>query len=179
VKRLGAIIAGGKATRFGGDKAAALLAGRPLIKHVADGLRDQVDVLIICGREWPRLVSVNDRPSPDLGPLGGLNAALHYAQENGFEAVLTAGCDVLPVAEFPRNQSVQMPFYVEGHYLSGIWPSALADRLDHHLTTQTDFSMRGWIALTDATAIRTEVEHFNLNTQTDLQQYAAQVRVVA
>jgi molybdopterin-guanine dinucleotide biosynthesis protein A len=53
VKRLGAIIAGGKATRFGSDKAAALLNGRPLIEHVADGLREQVDALIVCGRAWP------------------------------------------------------------------------------------------------------------------------------
>ena len=55
MKRLGAIIAGGKATRFGSDKAAALLNGRPLIEHVADGLREQVDALIVCGvhgREW-------------------------------------------------------------------------------------------------------------------------------
>ncbi|MFM2236672.1 MAG: MobA-like transferase domain, partial [Pseudomonadota bacterium] len=39
MKRLGAIIAGGKATRFGSDKAAAQLNGRPLIEHVAYGLR--------------------------------------------------------------------------------------------------------------------------------------------
>lgn len=179
MKRLGAIIAGGKATRFGGDKAAALLDGRPLIEHVADGLRDQVDMLIICGREWPGLVNFDDRPSADLGPLGGLNAALHYALQNGFETVLTAGCDVLPVAELPRNRPVQRPYYIEGHYLSGIWPSALADQLDRHLASQTDFSMRGWIALTCATGIRSEIQHFNLNTKSDLQLYAAQVRVAA
>ena len=49
MKRLGAIIAGGKATRFGADKAAALLNGQRLMEHVADGLRDQVDKLIVCG----------------------------------------------------------------------------------------------------------------------------------
>ena len=47
MRRLGAIIAGGKATRFGSDKAAASLNGTALIEHVADGLRDQVDKLIV------------------------------------------------------------------------------------------------------------------------------------
>ena len=91
MKRLGAIIAGGKATRFGADKAAALLHGQPLMEHVADGLRDQVDKLIVCGRAWPGMDWIEDRPFADMGPLGGLNAALHYAQQNGFDEVVTAG----------------------------------------------------------------------------------------
>ena len=101
MRRLGAIIAGGKATRFGSDKAAAMLNGRPLIEHVADGLREQVDRLIVCGRAWPGMDGVEDAPFPDMGPLGGLNAALRYAQQNGFDIVVTAGCDVVPVAKFP------------------------------------------------------------------------------
>jgi molybdopterin-guanine dinucleotide biosynthesis protein A len=96
MRRLGAIIAGGKATRFGSDKAAASLNGTALIEHVADGLRDQVDKLIVCGRAWPGMDWVEDRPFADMGPLGGLNAALHYAQQNGFDEVVTAGCDVVP-----------------------------------------------------------------------------------
>ena len=99
MKILGAIIAGGQARRFGSDKAAALVDGRALLDHVADGLRGQVDALVVVGRDWPGMESIADRPGPDQGPLGGICAALHHAQAHEFDAVLTAGCDTLPVPQ--------------------------------------------------------------------------------
>ena len=175
MRRLGAIIAGGKATRFGGDKSAALLDGRPLIEHVADGLRAQVERLIVCGREWPGFDCVEDQPSADMGPLGGLNAALHYAQQNGFDEVATAGCDVLPVAEFPSELTDGKAIYVDGHYLFGVWPAGLAPQLDGHISQQKDLSMRNWIAEIDARAISTKEVFHNLNTPSDVAEYDAQM----
>jgi len=174
VRRLGAIIAGGKATRFGSDKAAAVLNGRPLIEHVADGLRKQVDKIIICGRAWPGMDSVDDAPFADMGPLGGLNAALIYAQQNGYDAVVTAGCDVVPVPELPRDLPDGRAVYIEGHYLFGVWPVALAPVLDRHLRSQDNLSMRSWITLTGAQAIMSSDIFHNLNTPLKLAQYAAQ-----
>jgi molybdopterin-guanine dinucleotide biosynthesis protein A len=174
VRRLGAIIAGGKATRFGSDKAAAYLNGRPLIEHIADGLREQVDALIVCGRAWPGMDWVDDTPFADMGPLGGLNAALQYAQQNGFDEILTAGCDVVPVPELPRNLTNGRAVYIDGHYLFGLWPVALAPVLDRHLHNQDNLSMRSWITLTGAQAISSLVALHNLNTPLDLAQYAAQ-----
>ena len=174
MRRLGAIIAGGKAARFGGDKAGAILNGRPLIEHVADGLRGQVDRLILCGREWPGFDCVEDRPSADMGPLGGLNAALYYAQQNRFDEVATAGCDVLPVAEFPRELTDGKAIYIDGHYLFGVWPVQLAPLLDRHLSKQTNLSMRHWIAGIDARAIRSGETFHNLNTPLDVAEYATQ-----
>jgi molybdenum cofactor guanylyltransferase len=177
MKRLGAIIAGGKATRFGGDKGAALLNGRALIDHVADGLRRQVDALVIIGREWPGIESVADRPAPDLGPLGGLNAALHVAQQNGYDAVLTAGCDVLPV---PLDLvDAEAPAVIANHYLFGLWPAALAPRLDHHLARETDLSMRHWIATIGAEEIASGTHFHNLNTQADFLLYLGQQGLAA
>lgn len=176
--RLGAIIAGGKAKRFGGDKAAAMLDGRPLIEHVADGLRKQVEHVIVVGREWPRLESVSDLPSAGLGPLGGINAALQYAQQNGFDEVVTAGCDVLPVPEFQRERLDEHATYVDGHYLFGVWPVELAPILERHLSGQNNFSMRHWIAAIDAHAINSATTFYNLNTQSDFAQYAAQKPVL-
>lgn len=175
MKRLGAIIAGGKATRFGGDKAAAMLDGRPLIEHVADGLRGQVEKLIVCGREWPGIDSVQDRPSAGMGPLGGLNAALHYAQQEGFDVVATSGCDVLPVPDFPRELPSNKAVFVDGHYLLGLWPAGLASVLDMHLSGQNNLSIRHWIAEIGAQPIDTAAAFHNLNTPTDVAQYAAQI----
>src|SRR3546814_9684145 len=60
--------------------------------------------LVMCGRKWPELACLADRPEPDQGPLGGLCAALHHARENDFQAVLTAGCDTLPVPHNLRSE---------------------------------------------------------------------------
>ena len=174
MRRLGAIIAGGKATRFGSDKAAAILNGRPLIEHVADGLRKQVDKIIVCGRAWPGMDGVDDVPFADMGPLGGLNAAFIYAQQNGFDAVVTAGCDVVPVPELPRHLPDGRAVYIDGHYLFGVWPVALAPVLDRHLRNQDNLSMRSWITLTGAQAIIASDIFHNLNTPLELAQYAAQ-----
>jgi molybdopterin-guanine dinucleotide biosynthesis protein A len=158
--------------RFGGDKAAALLDGRPLLEHVADGLRGQVDGLIICGREWPGMDWIDDRPSADLGPLGGLNAALHYAQKNGFDVVVTAGCDVLPVPAFPSELLGGKAIYVDQNYLFGLWPAELASVLDKHLSDQNNLSMRHWIAEIGAHAIDAATTFYNLNTPSDVALYA-------
>jgi molybdenum cofactor guanylyltransferase len=172
VKLLGAIIAGGGSRRFGGDKAAALLNGRALIDHVADALRPQVDALIVCGRDLPGLDSVADRPTADMGPLGGLCAALHYAAQHKYDAVLTAGCDVLPV---PDLRALVRPTatVVKNHWLFGYWPVALAPALDHHLATQSDRSMRHWIAVSGAREIDCDVAFHNLNTRDDFALYCA------
>src|SRR2546423_14953878 len=90
---LGAVLAGGRSSRFGSDKAAALIDGRPMLDWVIEALAPQVDEILICGREAPGRICVADRPRTDLGPLGGLNAALQHAAANGFDAVLSAPCD--------------------------------------------------------------------------------------
>jgi molybdenum cofactor guanylyltransferase len=172
VKLLGAIIAGGGSRRFGGDKAAALLRGKALIDHIADALRPQVDALIVCGRAWPGLNAVADRPAPDLGPLGGLCAALHYAAQHKFDFILTAGCDVLPVPDL-RALVGPTAAVVKNHWLFGYWPANLAAQLHHHLATQTDRSMRHWIAVSGAAEIPCDAAFHNLNTRYDFALYCA------
>lgn len=169
---LGAIVAGGTSRRFGGDKAAALLDGKPLIDHVADGLRPQVETLVVVGRSWPGLVSLDDRPAGRLGPLAGLNAALHHAGTLGIDGVLSAGCDTLPILpDLAARLAGADPAYVAGHFLLGWWPARLAALLDTHLEQTDDRSMRGWIAKCDAMAVSLPVTLYNLNTSGDLRDY--------
>jgi molybdenum cofactor guanylyltransferase len=175
VKLLGAIIAGGGSTRFSGDKAAAMLDGRALMDHVAALLTPQVDALVVCGRAWPDLISVADRPLPDLGPLGGLCGALHHAAVNGFDAVLTAGCDVLPVPDL-RALAGPGAAVIEGQRLLGFWPVALLDQLGKHLSAQTDRSLRTWITNSGARSVSCGDLLYNLNTRADLNRYRALLR---
>ena len=178
MRLLGAIIAGGTSRRFGGDKAAALLGGRALLDHIADALLPQVDALIVCGRDWPGLDWVEDRPVPDMGPLGGLNAALHAAQHSGFDRVLTAGCDVLPVPIFARHPGLDpasgiLPCVIQGQPLFGVWSAGLAAKLDMHLAIRSDRSLRHWIAVTGAAQVACATRFHNLNTREDFALYCA------
>ncbi|WP_309265482.1 molybdenum cofactor guanylyltransferase MobA [Aeromonas salmonicida] len=90
------ILAGGRATRMGGeDKGWVKLAGRPLIDHVLDRLRPQVDeVLINANRSQDRyqaLATVISDDNPDyLGPLAGMQAGLAAAHHDW---VLFVPCD--------------------------------------------------------------------------------------
>ena len=84
----GAILAGGRSTRFGGrDKSALLLDGRPILDHQIAALTPAVDEVLIVG--GPR-ATIHDIV-PGCGPLGGLHAALAAAHGG---AVLMVACDM-------------------------------------------------------------------------------------
>ena len=170
---LGAIIAGGQARRFGSDKAAAMLKGSALIDHVFEGLKPQVTQVAIAGRPWRDLPALSDRPSEGLGPLAGLNAALHHARDRGFDAVLSAGCDTLPVPPLlAETLSGDVPAYVADHFLMGYWPSSLAETLDKYLAGSENRSMRDCIEHCGARPVRLDTELYNLNTPEALAAYA-------
>lgn len=172
MRLLGAIIAGGGSIRFGSDKATAVLDGRPLIEHVAEGLRGQTDHLVVCGCAWPGLASIADWPEPELGPLGGLCAALRHAQANGFDAVLTAGCDVLPIPKSLGQRLLPGPACIDGQRLLGLWPAALQPLLEGHLRSSDDRSIRSWVTLCGAREVRVAEDLYNLNTPADLERLA-------
>ncbi len=96
---LGCILAGGRSSRFGRDKARALLHGRPLLLHAAEWLRP-VCRLVLAAADSPGKYQdlqietlVDDQPGQ--GPLAGLEAALQQAKSRlGEQAwVLLVPCD--------------------------------------------------------------------------------------
>ncbi|WP_347250439.1 molybdenum cofactor guanylyltransferase MobA [Zoogloea sp.] len=106
----GLILAGGLGSRMGGqDKGLVELAGQPMVKHVMDRLAPQVHQLMInanrnaaaysCLSPWV----VADRLEGFVGPLAGLDAALHNPALEG-DWVLTCPCDspFLPLDLAPR-----------------------------------------------------------------------------
>lgn len=176
MKLLGAIIAGGAARRFGADKGAALLGGVALIDHVARALAAQCDDVVIVGREWRGLPGIADRPKGGEGPLGGLNAALHHAATQGYDAVLCAGCDTLPVPHDLAARLGSGPAVVEGHWLMGLWPAALAEDLDRWLGCQPDRSIRGWMRHSGAHMVPVEAHLHNINTRQALEEAESEFR---
>ncbi len=92
----GLILAGGKSTRFGSDKASALLLGRPLLQWAAAALEPVCSSLVVVrapGQTLPPVdfdgeMTVVDDAYEAKGPLAGLTT--------GFAAVATPLCFAQP-----------------------------------------------------------------------------------
>jgi molybdopterin-guanine dinucleotide biosynthesis protein A len=171
---LGALLAGGRSRRFGSDKALARYGARRLIDHAVETLRAQTDGIVICGRDWTRILSLSDRPSADAGPLGGLNAALHHAAATGFDAVLCIPLDVHPLPDDLRQRLEGVtPRVLASQHAIGFWPASLGPALDAHLA-RGHRAIGGWVAHTGA--LRVPDAHLglvNVNTRADLSVLAA------
>src|SRR3546814_15930028 len=81
-----------------------------------------------------------------MGPLGGLNAALHHAAAQGYDAVLTTGCDV-PVYPDGLAQALigDGAAILKGQQLAGFWLASLAGGLDAHLAEENSRAIHGWL----------------------------------
>jgi len=101
----GLILAGGKSSRMGQEKAQMPVAGVPVLRRILDVFERLFDeILIITNRKgrfaiygYPELVDL----IPDCGPLGGIYTGLHFAKS---EKVFVASCD-LP---FIKDSSVAL-----------------------------------------------------------------------
>ena len=171
---LGALVAGGRASRFGSDKALAQLAARPLIAWAAEVVAPFVAETVVCGRGWGGLASVADVPGPDLGPLGGLAGALAHAEAHGFEAVVSIGCDMPWVPDgLVAALVAARPAWCGDAPVLGCWPSSLARPLRAHLEDSGDRSVRRWGASVGGVAVASPVPLPNLNTPEALAAFAA------
>jgi molybdopterin-guanine dinucleotide biosynthesis protein A len=167
---LGAILAGGHSTRFGSDKAHALWNGVPLIDHVAVRLTTVAQAIVVCGRDHDGIPSITDRPGPGLGPLAGLNAALHHARALGLDHVITIPCDtpLLSASLLEALAGGAGDAFLADMPVIGRWRSAAATLLDAHIKADGTRSMRAWAQRIDACPL----DHLsppNINRPTDLE----------
>jgi molybdopterin-guanine dinucleotide biosynthesis protein A len=74
----GFVLAGGKSTRMGQDKAAVAFNGRTLLEHALAALREVSSDVAILGKHelYGALGPVYEDIFPGCGPLGGIHAAL-------------------------------------------------------------------------------------------------------
>ena len=104
---VGLVLAGGRSVRFGGEKAVAVLDGRPLLLWAADRLRsicDSVGASVRPGTEAEALAksaglpTIHDAPGDPAGPLAGVKAGLIWAEAQGARLLAISPCDapVLP-----------------------------------------------------------------------------------
>ena len=124
---VGVVLAGGAAQRMGGEKATALLAGRPLVAWVLDALREAgFERRAVVAKRSTRLpeldVPVWIEPDEPRHPLAGVAYALARAGE---DAVVTVPVDLplVPPALLRELAAAPGPAVVAGQPLLARFPA--------------------------------------------------------
>ena len=168
MKTLGAVLAGGRSSRFGSDKALAMLGGRTLLDHAHAALRPQCDALFVVGRG----VGLADWPQPDMGPLGGVAGALRHAASEGFDQLLTAPVDCLRLPPDLRALLEPAPAFLDTQPVIGLWPAATLAELQAILADGRDLAVRAYARRIEARAVRSDFVPPNINSADDLRRLA-------
>ena len=99
---IGVLLAGGKSSRLGQDKALLRFgSGADMLTRTVELLGGVVDSVVVVGRPYPNGIGITDL-APGLGPVGGIATALTYATG---AACLVLSCD-LPF--MPRDVLVRL-----------------------------------------------------------------------
>lgn len=189
----GLVIAGGRSVRFGGEKAVAMLGGRPLLLWAAARLVracGSVAVNALPGTQAEALARaqgfevLSDAPGDPDGPLAGVKAGLAWALRQGATQLAVSPCDV-PLAPDDLYRQLQvaatgsgaaMAQTVEGHQpLCAIWPVSALPVVTAALAGGAHPPT--WRLLEQVGAVKVHFgspERFaNLNTRQDLARFEA------
>ncbi len=177
------ILAGGKATRFGGaDKAFVHLSGRPLIEHVLERLRPQTNIIAISANGDPARFAAYELPvladAPAFarcGPLAGVAEGLRWASGQGADWLLTMPVDTpfFPLtlaADLSPGPSVAV-YAGRQHHLASLWPVAFLPGLEDFLRRDQKYKVRDALALCGARQVNftsPQDPFANLNSPEDL-----------
>lgn len=180
------IMAGGRSTRMGVDKALLAVNGVPLISRIVDQLRPHFAEILISANDpeklaFLRLPVVVDR-EPDQGPLMGISSALAAAQH---ELCFVTACDIPEldldlVAELFRHakdHDAVVPRQDEQKFfepLFALYRKRFADAADAVLASGR---RKIWLAYERCRVAYVDLDAgsapFNINTPEDLERYTA------
>jgi molybdenum cofactor guanylyltransferase len=178
---LGAIIAGGKSTRMGSEKALIKLGSKSLIVRVVDRLLPQVDdICINANGDTKRFEFLEFDIIPDIEtevdtPLAGIHSALSYAKEEGYDAVVTVPSDspFLPhdlVRKLAGTKAAFANSKGQDHFLTGFWPASLLPKLNEEIHKSN--RVQDWVFKANASKINWRADDYdpfmNINTPADM-----------
>jgi molybdopterin-guanine dinucleotide biosynthesis protein A len=165
---LGVVLAGGLSSRFGSDKALAEWNGRSLLLHAVDNLAGQCEQVVIAGRAIGPAPCIPDWPRPGMGPLAGIAAGLHYAQDMDFESVLTCGVDSPNISQAELSSLSAAPCYLADQPVIGHWPVGVAAAIERILEGAGRHSMLAFAEAIGAVAVKSSGKPANINSPADL-----------
>jgi molybdopterin-guanine dinucleotide biosynthesis protein A len=189
----GLVLAGGRSSRFGRDKATQALTGRPLLAWSLAALDPVCDVVAVsAGRDSEagflaaalgRTV-LSDDPRLAKGPLTGLAAGLSWAEARGFDLLATLPCDtplvsgeiIAVLAGALRDAPAVYAVTSEGpQSLCAVWRPGLGAELTSRLATGDHPAARAWMAQIGAcSVIFDDADKFaNVNRPEDLRRLEA------
>jgi molybdopterin-guanine dinucleotide biosynthesis protein A len=165
---LGLVLAGGKSSRFGSDKALAQIDGHSLLALAVDRLSGWCEQVVIVGREAGPAPCLPDWPRVGMGPLGGLSAALRLAQDQGYDAVLSCGVDSPGLPDGLPELLAPAPSFLRVQPVVGLWPTSAAAVIEAILISEGRHSMRQFAQAIGARAVEIATPPANINTPADL-----------
>jgi molybdenum cofactor guanylyltransferase len=191
----GVLLAGGRSTRVGGgDKCLLQLRGKPLLAYAIEGLKPQVDMLVLnANGDAKRFASfglpvIADESGDYAGPLAGLLAGMDWANTEApnMHFIITVPTDTpffpqdLVARLVEARQGREVPAIAASdageHPVFGMWPVALAGTLRRDLASGTRKTLDWALAQGAVTARfpratiqgRVVDPFFNINESTDL-----------
>jgi len=194
-KRTGIILAGGTAGRFGCDKGLLELAGKPLVLHVFDRIKDQVDeVIVVVGsteqkrsysKVFPSKIEIHVDAEKENCPLIG--ALTGFANASGTYSVLLP-CDTPFISrdviellfEASSNVDAAIPRWPNGYIepLQAVYHTGSALSAAKKAVRNGEWKMRSMISLLHgvryiSTIVLRQIDSdlltfFNVNTPMDL-----------
>jgi molybdopterin-guanine dinucleotide biosynthesis protein A len=184
----GLVLAGGRSTRFGGDKAVAMLGGRTFLAWCAGALGDAGAAVAVNARPGGTAAAqaqalglevLFDDPGLPAGPLNGVLAGLDWAAARGFEALLTLPCDTPRVgaahlralsAAFAGHDAAYAVAAGRPQGLCAAWRTTLAGPLRLRLAGGEHPSIHALMAALGAAPVMFEdaAAFANINTRADL-----------
>lgn len=165
---LGAVLAGGQSARFGSDKALAEFRGQTLLAHAVDTLSGWCEHVIVAGRAAAPAPTLPDWPRANMGPLGGIAAALHHARDEDYAFVLTCGVDSFGLPESLPELLTPAPAFLASQPIVGLWPASAIGAVEAILHDAGPHSLKRFTQAIGARAVKSAVDPANINTQADL-----------
>lgn len=141
----GAILAGGKSSRMGQEKALLLWEGKPMVMRVAQTLQQVFSEVLVVSDNAETYRFLGLRIVPDIfkgcGPLGGIHSALVHAAAEG---VFVCSCDMPCITPalvrkiVHRSSLREVTFASDGmqlHPLLGVYPKTILPSIQVELQT--------------------------------------------
>lgn len=171
-RMLGCVLAGGRASRFGSDKALAVLDGATLLERAVATLSRHCEVVVMAGRDKGPAPGVADWPAPEMGPLGGLAGALRHARDMGLPLVLTCGVDSLGLPDDLPERLSPPPACLSAQPVVGLWPVGALPELETILNGDGRHSVLHFAGTIGARLVHLADPPDNVNAPDDLARLA-------